>query len=70
MILDHLDFMSGNLSFDEVQQIWQGFVQLKNESTTWLELFEQVTYIFVAVTVPSLAQMAMGRVMQSVNISK
>ena len=70
MILDHLDFMSGNLSFDEVQQIWEGFVQLKNESTTWLELFEQVTYIFVAVTVPSLAQMAMGRVMQSVNSTK
>lgn len=62
--------MNGNLSFEEIQQIWQRFVQLKNESTTWFELFEQVTYIFVAVTVPSMAQMAMGRVMQSVNIAK
>lgn len=66
----HLDYLNGNINFDEVQQVLQRFVQLQNDSNTWWEFFEQVTYILVAVTVPMLTQMAMGRVMQSVNSAR
>ncbi len=39
-----------------MQQIW-------NDSSVWYEFLEQLVYILVAVTVPSFAQGAMGKIM-------
>ncbi len=45
-------------------------LQIWNESNVWYEFFEQLVYILVAVTVPSFAQGAIGKIMEKVSSSK
>jgi len=47
----------------DMLKIWNG-------SNVWYEFFEQLVYILVAVTVPSFAQGAIGKIMEKVSSAK
>jgi hypothetical protein len=66
VLFNHSDYLDGQIPFDEAKQVLNNLVQLKNDSNGWLQFLEQLAYLLIAVTAPSLTQMAMRKVMQSV----
>ncbi len=62
-----LDVLQGKLEINDAKQIMINMSQIWNESNVWYEFFEQLVYILVAVTVPSFAQGAMGKIMGKIS---
>ncbi len=65
-----LDVLQGKIELNDAKQIMNNMLQIWNESNVWYEFFEQLVYILVAVTVPSFAQGAMGKIMGKISSSK
>jgi hypothetical protein len=52
---------------NDAKQIMTNMLQIWNESNVWYECLEQLVYILVAVTIPSFAQGAMGKIMGQIS---
>ncbi|CAF4965826.1 unnamed protein product, partial [Rotaria socialis] len=65
-----LDVLQGNIKFDDAKNIILNMLQIWNESSVWYEFLEQLVYILLALTIPSFAQGAMGKVMEKVSSFK
>ncbi|CAF1463907.1 unnamed protein product [Rotaria magnacalcarata] len=62
--------LQGNIKFDDAKNIILNMLQIWNESSVWYEFLEQLVYILLALTVPSFAQGAMGKIMEKVSSFK
>jgi hypothetical protein len=62
-----LDVLQGNIEMNDAKQIMTNMLQIWNESNAWYECLEQLVYILVAVTIPSFAQGAMGKIMGQIS---
>lgn len=57
------DVLQGEIGLNEAKNILGAISELWSESNVWYEFFEQLVYILVSITFPSLARGAMGKVM-------
>ncbi|CAF0878763.1 unnamed protein product [Rotaria sp. Silwood1] len=59
--------LQGSVQLNDAKEIMLNMLQIWNESNIWYEFFEQLVYILVAITVPSFAQGAMGKIMAKIS---
>jgi hypothetical protein len=64
-----LDVLQGKIELNDAKQILMNMLQIWTESNVWYEFLEQLVYILVAVTVPSFAQGAIGKLMGKISLS-
>ncbi|CAF2393354.1 unnamed protein product [Rotaria sp. Silwood2] len=62
--------LQGRIQFNDAKEIMFNMVQIWNESSIWYEFLEQLVYILVAITVPSFAQGAMGKIIEKISLVK
>jgi len=62
--------LQGKIEINDGKQILINMLQIWTESNVWYEFFEQLVYILVAITIPSFAQGAMGKIMGQISSTK